>query len=68
MHFRCEFVDCLKLGEKYLSAQVSQEVGGVQAVHNRTSHFRQVHGNAGFAQSFIDGIQALERAGIDVVD
>ena len=54
--------------EKHLPAQVLQQLGALQAVHHRALHFRQMQRDAGVAQAGVDGLQALQRAGVAVVD
>ncbi|MDV7395198.1 hypothetical protein RZS08_27675, partial [Arthrospira platensis SPKY1] len=58
----------LVVGQEHLAAEVLQKVGALQAVHDRTLDFAQVQGDALVGQALHDGLQAVERAGVDVVD
>ncbi len=58
----------LIVGEIHLTTQMAEEAGALESVHDRAFDLAEVKPDACLAKPLVDCLEALECAGVDVVD
>src|SRR5690606_17205269 len=65
--FRRQARDRLVVSKKHLTAEPTPKAGAFKTVHERPFDLGQMQGNPGLGQTGLNGLQAFQGTGIDIV-